>query len=321
MASRDIGKWVLHVGYQKTGSTWLQKCVFPLLSQVEFIGKRYTGQAPWVGDLKCQLCFGRDLDFSPDKVRELIAGNMSGVDERKVRVCSVENFVGEWRFGSQDAKRSADRLREVFGAAKILMVIRNQVEIIESFYKQYLRWGGIVTFDAFLQAGWRSHIDFRLEHVNYLNLVKYYHKLFGSENVRVMMFENLAANPQRFADDVCDFIGADKLTLPQAKKERENEGFSPNVCYYRRLTNYLTVSHFNPSGFVEPLKQGRSKLPAWLHPEGMAARLAGLEEWLGRQRELISSSRKQEMGDHFRPSNRELQQLIGEDLEAAGYPV
>src|SRR5205085_3943899 len=122
----------------------------------------------------------------------------------------------------QETRRNADRLREVFGEAKILVVIRSQINIVESFYKQYLRWGGIADFNAFLDGGWRSHIDFRPSHVDYVKLLKCYQSVFGRESVKVMLYEKLAEDPQKFADEVCGYLGCRPIELGEAAIRSEN---------------------------------------------------------------------------------------------------
>lgn len=313
--------WAVHVGYQKTGSTWLQLMLFPHVPDAEFLGKRHPSSAPWVLKLRDLLLNQPSLKFSADHLRQLLAENLAGVAPAKLRIFSDEALVGNWRQGSPDAKRNADRIRAVFGQAKILMVIRSQPKILESIYKTFLNWGGLLTFETFLKGESFAQVPFNLDHVEYASVAEYYVSLFGAPNVRIIPQELLAADSQRFADEICEFLAIQRLPLNQNRRKPANTSFTARYCRYKRLVNFVTRSKFNPDAFFPNYKDVRHPLGRLLHPEASAKALASLEEKLGGGRTLMTEKLEPAICDYYRESNQRLQRLVSHDLAHYGYPL
>lgn len=320
MSTPSIGKWVVHIGYQKTASSWLQKNLFPNLPEIEFIGKRYP-DTKWCKQLGKRLLFDAPADFVAPEVQEHLATNLAGVDPEKTRLYSREGLVGYWRHGSRDMERNADRIRAVFGSPKIVLVIRNQFKLLESIYRQYLRWGGLLTMSSFLNYKTTQHVHFRLPHAEFLRVVQYYAQLFGTENLKVLPFELLAEKPQVFCDEITGFIGAAPYTLQERDKKPANVGFSDNFCRYRRVLNHFVKTPFNPDAFYPRYQEHGRGLAQAIHPEVLAQKVADLEEKLGRRRTLLTPAQRKMIAEYYAPSNRILQSYMTQDLGAYGYPV
>lgn len=118
-----------------------------------------------------------------------------------------------------DPAEAASRLHKVHPDAKVVIVIREQSDWLQSVYKyviSQLPWnrrsfGEYCTTPsgiALLQAG---HFD---------QTIRVYIDFFGSNLVRVLRFEDLSRAPKRFAAELCDFIGVSEQPLP---RRRENE--------------------------------------------------------------------------------------------------
>ncbi len=316
------GSWVLHVGWQKTGSTWLQKSVFPRLPDVEFIGKRYPMRAEdWSLQLFNTIHFVDDLEFSADRIAEVVRAHTAHVPLSKVRVLSGEGLVGNpWHAGF-DSKRNADRLQAIFGPAKILFTVRNQGDMLESLYKQYLLEGGTCRFETLLSTR-SQHADFRMEHLQYPRLIRYYESLFGADQVRVIPYELLVNEPQQFVDLICEFIGVDRWTLNESQRGYVRRGFSPNLCRYMRYINYVAKSNFNPAGFFGQRPSANwPRVKQALHPYTWATTIADWEERLGRRRELLAPEQRHRIQDYYRAGNQQLQPYVPYDLGAFGYPM
>jgi Sulfotransferase family len=118
-----------------------------------------------------------------------------------------------------DPAEAASRLYRVHPDAKVLMVIREQGDWLQSVYKfvmSQLPWNRRSFADycttpsgiVLLQAG---HFD---------RTIRAYVDVFGAHRVGVLRFEELAGAPMRFAAELCGFIGVSERPLP---KRRENE--------------------------------------------------------------------------------------------------
>jgi len=114
---------------------------------------------------------------------------------------------------------AASRLHKVHSDAKVLIVIREQADWLQSVYKyvmSQLPWNRRSFSDycttpsgiVLLQAG---HFD---------QTIRAYIEIFGSNRVRVLRFEDIAGAPQRFSAQLFGFLGVSDRPIPE---RRENE--------------------------------------------------------------------------------------------------
>src|SRR3546814_8368538 len=107
----------------------------------------------------------------------------------------------------------ADRLRETFPDARILIVIREQRALIRSMYSQHITDGGTGTLGRFLnrpEPGLGRKPWFDPEVYAFDRLIAYYCGLFGAERVLALPFELLAREPQigraSCRERVCQYV-------------------------------------------------------------------------------------------------------------------
>jgi hypothetical protein len=199
---------LIHIGYHKAGSTWLQNEMFnnPRASFVMPHGRKTI--------LDEVLVQPHALDFDADKARELLQPAVEQtLNESKIPVISSERFSGVPNWGGYDSVELASRLHTVFPDGKILIIIREQVAMILSVYNQYVRGGGGCTLKDFIELGDRpgGYPAFRFEHFRYDRLISYYRRLFGNENVLALPFEMLRGCPEIFSNKIELFAGAPKF--------------------------------------------------------------------------------------------------------------
>ncbi len=78
----------------------------------------------------------------------------------------------------------ARRLKSV-GFQKILITIRNQFDILESAFKQYIKVGGVLKFRSYFNLKGDNSMyyftmhRFHLDYFNYFHIIKLYSDLFG----------------------------------------------------------------------------------------------------------------------------------------------
>ena len=98
---------LLHIGYHKTGSTWLQRRLFAAESSgFEWRGRGYEARR--------KIVWPASFDYSPDAVREYYKPQIERTLEAgKMPLFSDERFSGNPHSGGFDSKELADRLRQV----------------------------------------------------------------------------------------------------------------------------------------------------------------------------------------------------------------
>ena len=240
---------LIHIGIQKTGTTWLQRELFisshPLF---EPLSRASSGQS----SLASKFVVGDDgyilSPFETNKVsieRELlnILKTKKSIKD-KVFVLSSERLSGHPHSGGFDAKTIANRLKVFFKDAKILLVIREQKAFLLSNYFEYLKFGGTHHIINYLNIQYdRKRPFFSPHHINYLPLVWEYIQLFGKENVLVLPYELFKTNPERFIAKIGNLI--DKEIEVDQKKFNlfHNQQSKQFIQYYGRKLNYLTKSN------------------------------------------------------------------------------
>jgi len=297
---------IVHIGYHKTASSWLQQSFFPALSDSVALFEH-----PVLWD---ELMLPSGLEFDVERCRAYIR-DLSATARAAEKLCvfSSERLSGNPHSGGYDAAEMARRVKDVFDTPRIIVVVREQGAMLRSNYKQYIKMGGVCTLEEYLMPPHDGRIPlFRLDNFCYHHLVAYYHQLFGSENLLVLPYELLRSEPQAFVDAMLDFMGLARRELP-AKVFEQGVNVSMNdiQVVLKRWVNKLSGGDsLHP---VKPLAPG---LAGWLFGliDGLDA-APWANNYSMRAQERIETL----VGNHYRDSNRQLQQLLNLDLAALGY--
>ncbi len=148
---------------------------------------------------------------------------------------------------------SALRLQKFHPRARVLLLIREQVDWLHSAYKHYMRHlpGAQRTFADFcatpqgiacLQAG---HFD---------QTIRAYIDVFGDDHVHVLRFEDILGAPKRFATELCAFIGISEKPIPQGRENEAN-------AQVARLRRRFPIIDQLPSEIKAVLKPFAARLP------------------------------------------------------------
>ncbi len=311
-------KPLLHVGYHKTASTWLQQMV---LRRAEF-GCTLVADVPGVNDL---VVHSNSLDWNAADTRAALEPEFEAARARGlVPVVSSERMSGSPHTGGYDTRTIADRLYETWPDANVLIVVREQKAIVRSVYLQYIRQGGVLPLGAYLDPprALYSVPSFDPRCFDYHRFASYYRDRFGAERVHVVPYELLRVDPPAFVAAVLAAAGvqptSDLAALPYGRQS--NPSLSASSAAVRRQLNRLVAARrpLNPGVLVripstvdhriwDPVLRTLDRLL----PEGIAA---GAER---RLRTFLAAW----AGDRYGASNRRLGALLSEDLAAYGYDL
>ena len=252
----------IHVGDYKTGTTWLQKLVFPFHPNLNFLGDYFTNIK--LESVFWELVDARDLDFDATKLRNKFLKNVKYIKGKKIglsrEALSASNYIS-----GENAKRNALRIKEVFGNTKIIYVIREQYSMIETLFNEYVKAGGTQSFkDWFLDP---ISCRFLLERLQYHKNVEMYYQIFGKKNVLVLTYDQLQTDPKFFLKEIFKFIGC-KITeyYPDSAKERLNTKLSSFGIFFARFMNnfFRNYHHNNKANFLPLDKIVRFFIPSSL---------------------------------------------------------
>jgi len=301
---------LIHIGLHKTGTTWLQNKLF-----ADFDA---GFSSPWTREeILEQLILVNPLRFDPDALRAHLAPGIQRAEaEERVPVLSHERLSGNPHSGGYDRMLVADRLAGALPDARVLIVIREQISMLASTYKQYVREGGACSIRRYLYPpvqGIARIPLFSFGYFDYDELIRCYVDRFGSERVLVLPYELFRSDDEEFVGRIVRFAGARQPS--QLSRERENAGLSAVAVGWKRWLNLLLVrDRVNPSAFIEDPRFNFV----------MDRAFAQLDRLLPRRVRMAAERRlKRRVGTFVRSrygeSNRRASDLLGFDLREFGY--
>lgn len=297
---------LVHIGYHKTGTTWLQSVYFPRRPDLQVVGG-YEELSRWIVDPD-------GLVFDAVAARRFFEPRIvAAADASRVPVLSTERLSGNPHSGGYDSKVIADRLQAVFPEARILIVVRRQLDMAVSMYKQYVRMGGICTLREYLFPPRDGRIPlFRVAFLEYGRLAGYYARLFGAGRVRVMLYERLRDEPASFLDELAEFAGI-RSGVEFPAEDRVNESMSDMAVLLKRRVNrwHGGDSLFPVTPPVPRVTGALFRAVTKFDRTGLARRFPV----------NLKSEAAELVAGRFRDSNRELAAQFGLDLGKYGYEI
>lgn len=191
---------LLHIGYHKTATSWMQQRLF-----VQAHGYHQIARHPEVWK---HIVAPHGLLFDPEAMRAVIRAGLRDLSEGMVPVISSEILSGHPFFGGMGSDDYARRLKAIAPDARILISVRSQLRILTSVYMQYLLRGGTMSPQLFFAGDPElGFFGFRAEHFEYHRLIGLYQELFGAENVHVITQESLRADMDGATRRLAGFAG------------------------------------------------------------------------------------------------------------------
>lgn len=226
---------ICHIGYPKTGTTYLQQNVFNQLKGLKFI----------YNDSLVKL-FNK-LSNNDDTILnlKLVKHKFDNVfKDSNINLCSYEPLTGQHHLSGFINRTIIARRLKRSGFNKIIISIRNQYDIIGSSYKQYIKSGGVLTFDDYFNFTENQNSPyFRLDYFNYFLIAELYVSIFGKENVLIIQYEHL--NSKQYFDSIFNFID-----LPSHNIKSQlvaNKSISKAKTELLRKMNHFAYSPLHPS--------------------------------------------------------------------------
>jgi Sulfotransferase domain len=190
----------LYIGTSKAGSTW----IFKLLS--------------WHPQI--YMYPGKDIGFF---TREFTRGWDWYVDNFQPE--SGHKVVGEVSHSYLVSEDARHRIRKFLPDAKMLVCLREPVERIFSQYLDGIKNGKITgSLDEEL-----DHTTSLIKRSSYGTYIEKYLELFPREQIHITSFDKLVSAPNKFAEDIFEFLGVDVLEIPEKLKQKILPAGQPRV--------------------------------------------------------------------------------------------
>jgi len=215
---------LIHVGYPKAGSTFLQSW-FANHPEIAYEPSGIAGYRTIWEMVDATTADGDAIRWHVTSAEALVAP-----PERR-----ADGLVGEVVAPADPRRRAAAcaRLGMLFPTAHVLMVTRGFRSIIGSAYSQYVREGGVLSLDALAKA---TDPDQLTNEWDYDHAVTLYRKTFG-DRLHVLPFELLRDDPSEFVSVLQNRLA---LTVHAQLPTRLNPALSQaELAWYPRLSTVL----------------------------------------------------------------------------------
>ncbi|MEM9774671.1 MAG: sulfotransferase domain-containing protein [Chloroflexota bacterium] len=311
-------KVLLHIGYHKSASTFLQNNFFPQIP-VNFVF------FPGAQKQYLHMIQGR----TPLEVKDLHNWLGTKVENGEqtlhtTTVISNEVLSGHPHgYADFSAFEMGNNLKATFPNAKVLIIVRNQLNYLTSLYTFRVAIKGLETrsFDQFLEQEGKKGL---FAHVKYDQLVGFYQKMFGAEKVLVLPMEQLFGHEKNGLSHIFDFIELEPQPVDMSVKVNVSTK-SRQVLAFWRPVNKLISGFLNTVYFVFGEKtEEKNYAGLRFSIYGAKAKTTSLLN------KLFKNGPQLSVADHLMHinqleeigrSNVRLQALTGIDVEKLGYPI
>lgn len=313
---------LIHIGYHKTGTTWLQEELFNSteINELDTLSVTETKHST----LAFHFIYDKDqyllspFDNNEDNIKQHIEDIIcsKAIDNEKTWVMSHERLSGYPSSGGFDSQSIANRIKNIFPNAKIFIVIREQVDLITSVYFQYLKEGGVKNIFDYLNTSYDGmNTSFSPHHFYFNNLIQYYSELFGKEKLIVLPYELLKNDPSNFIKELEKTVNQNINIDESSYNVYMNKTSDYYIKYnFRRLNKYLIKSSLN--NYSNSSNKWRKKIVKVII--NSLSKIVPLS-WDLKTKIKIQKEVKKWAGDRYIESNRELEKLINKDLKKYNY--
>ncbi len=305
---------VVHIGWPKTATSWLQEQVF-----VERLGYQQIMSRE---DVIRLLVLPDQLAFESERLRSDMKVRAAGAWQHgRVPVVSHERLCGVLR-NRLESVVLGERVLSVLADPRVIIVVREQNGAMLAAWQQYVRDGGAPGTGPSIRSLRSYYGDHAtrgstlppigdLRYFEYDRLVRWYVERLGADRVDVLPLEALRRDPGAFYDRVRRFCGVVSSAVPDFGAS--NEAWAPLTYAVKRRLNYVG----DRSSYTASTRSRYQQVMRASYRLDRA--LPGPVRTWGAQRarEIVSEL----AGTHFAPSNRRLQELVDWDLRDHGYLV
>lgn len=310
MTARPKAPLLVHIGYHKTATTFLQGRLF---SDTALFSQPWGVQAAPAVEW---FILTHPERFSPEAARaEFDAA--CGPETDPVPVISHEALSGQPGGGRYYADRVVRRLHATFPEARIVIGTRSQKKLLVSLYYQYVKMGGTMPVTQFVtgpstRIGFRPRV--RLEHFEYDLMLDLYRRHYGADDILLLPMELLARDPGAYTRRLLDFAGLPEASLAPAPAE--NVRRAPVTMQLERFFNrFIPHPDPRPERYRDYSLAYRAKNRALRVFET----LPGVARMGKAEQDRISAHIDTVVGDYYAESNARLAGMVDLDMADLGY--
>lgn len=209
---------------------------------------------------------------------------------------------------------AAQRIARTIPDAKIIITLREPVERLYSAYTFMVRDGreslgleeGLNREEERKRSGWEPIWWYR-EVSLYYQQVKYYLEVFGPQRVKIVLYNELFANPEQTLREVFAFLNVREDATINTSVRYNVSGVPKSRRFYNRLDKFI----YNPNGLEKRVK---SLIPRHLRV-AWASKIIGMSV----ERVPLDARKQAQLKTYFAEDVGKLEDLLQRDLQSWRY--
>ena len=198
----------LFIGPDKSGSTWIYHAL-------------RAHSEVYLSPVKGLFFFDRFFDRGMDWYQRYFSG-----------ACASHLVIGEISHDYLFSRQACSRILSSLPHVKLMVCLREPVDRAFSAYLYMLKQGRLnCDFETALDT-----TEELVDHGLYAKYLKPYMDAFGRNYIQTAVFDDLVADPQRFYDDLCRFLGLQQMELSEEAKHASLLAVRPRSVFVAGLT-------------------------------------------------------------------------------------
>lgn len=296
---------VWHIGWPKTATTSLQVLCFPNLETVRYAGKPWASKEIERAILEILYADAAHFDGAClDVIRDFVLSS-----KKEIVLFSNEGFLMP---SANDLGITVARLQQIDPDLKIVLTVRNQIDLLQSSYTAGgYRYGHLMlhntkvgrgkylSFEQWLDAHLSmsseagSHHKSMISLLDFETIVTYLEGLLGPGRISIVPYELLSVEPDQFAERFSTIFRCDFPRIDDS-----------DPAHFQNLTT----------------RSYNARLPGFYSfcRDVLAHKLSN---GVPRYQIEMPSAYKKKLEDRYRAGNSRLERNYDLGLEALGYPL
>ncbi|MDC3175776.1 sulfotransferase domain-containing protein [Prochlorococcus sp. AH-716-D13] len=246
MINRFSKKIFIHIGYAKTGTTFLQRQIFQKIDS--YIVMEHLDALDFFNPIINYDSSIYDEKLVLKEYNKFI--KPKNIKNKDGLIISNERLELE----GIDVGLIANRLKNLFPNSKILITLREQFDLLQSWYlfkgysSKYLGKpfkGKYMEINEFIENGIEKNSNNHIMRLQFHTLFNCYSNLFGKENIYILFFEDIVNKNYKLLEKFEDIFGckinfkinrSQKINFRMRNKELLKHS---NYYFNRELSNYF----------------------------------------------------------------------------------
>ena len=135
-------------------------------------------------------------------------------------------------------KQAPFRIKKYFPHVKLIVVLRNPVDMIYSLHN-WLNSAASSNvpfdFEKAIEEGYYLELGF------YSKYLKRYYELFNKNNICVILFDDIKSNPCKVLRDLYSFLGVDKSYIPNGYDKKINVSQTHRFWFIKKMVYFTNL--------------------------------------------------------------------------------